>query len=140
MDCTTLAKCATGAGGAVSPQDVSMRATTPESEQSRRFAELVESEPQKQTLYVAQPVAEPSSNALTHTMSQFSSLDFSSFALNKAQALTQQPAGGSGPGSEYQNAAREAIAAQAEILRTVMMMEVMNTSKQGVTTLFQQQG
>ena len=125
MDCTALANCTT-------------LATTPETERGLRFAEMLQTEPLRPAVYVDGPnPADGAGNPVVAVASQFQSLDFSSRALQRADALTAESPGSDTP---FATAGREALQAQAEILRTVMMMEVMNSAKQGVTTLFQQQG
>ncbi len=123
MDCTALANC-TGV------------ATTPETERGLRFAEMLEAEPMRPVVYADAPArAESAGSALAGAMTQWQSLDFASQATSRADAVATPSAA-----NPYESAAHEAVQAQAEILRTIMMMEVMNSAKQGVTTLFQQQG
>ncbi|RQP21320.1 hypothetical protein [Piscinibacter terrae] len=132
MDCSIISACAspaTGAAGGASAVD---------SAQSRRFAELVASEPLQDHVYVQGPVAEPAAQPVLDMMRQFQSLDLTPPETAPGSDAAAEPAGE--PESEFSRTAHEALVAQAGILRTMMMMEVMNTTKQGVTTLFQQQG
>lgn len=113
-----------------------MAAAQREQERGQRFAELLQAEPQRANFYVDPPAAGfNGGNPVTALVSRFDKMDFAAEAQRRGDALAAV-----NPGSEYAMAAREAVYAQAEILRTVIMMETVNTAKQGVTTIFQQQG
>lgn len=61
--------------------------------------------------------------------------------LSRLQEFQSAPAGAGGSGAaEFVNTADAALQAQRELLRTAIMMETMNSAKQGVSTLFQLQG
>lgn len=105
-------------------------------ERGQRFAELLQAEPLRANFYVDPPASGLNgSNPVAAFVSRFDSVDFASEALRRGEALTAAT-----PESAYAMTAREAVHAQAEILRTVIMMETVNTAKQGVSTIFQQQG
>lgn len=105
-------------------------------ERGQRFAELLHAEPLRANFYVDPPASGfNGGNPVAAFVSRFDKMDFAAEAQRRGDALAAQD-----PGTEYSRAAREALQAQAEILRTVIMMETVNTAKQGVTTIFQQQG
>lgn len=109
-------------------------------ERAEHFAQLLQAEPLRANVYVDPPASSlDSRNPVVAAASHFESMDFASGALRRAEALASGPAPG-GAGSELSDFGREAVFAQAEMLRTVLMMEVTNSAKQGITTLFQQQG
>jgi hypothetical protein len=132
MDCSIISACASTATGAAGGT------TAVDSAQGRRFSELVASQPQQDDVYVQAPVAEPAGQPLLDMMREFQSLDLTPHETAPAGDAAGESA--AEPESEFSRTAHEAVVAQAGILRTMMMMEVMNTTKQGVTTLFQQQG
>lgn len=113
-----------------------MAAAQREQERGQRFAELLQAEPQRANFYVDPPASGfNGGNPVAAFVSRFDKMDFAAEAQRRGDALAAVD-----PGSEYAMAAREAVHAQGEILRTVIMMETVNTAKQGVTTIFQQQG
>jgi len=102
-----------------------------------RFAELL------RTCAPATPgdqyVAPPSSAEVTaanpffDVMSRIDQLELPSRDTTATEGSTDAA-------TEFGNVADAALQTQKEILRTVIMMETMNSAKQGVTTLFQLQG
>ena len=113
----------------------------------QRFSALVESAPPPEEVYVNMPTNFDGKGPLMGFLTQFESRnnavrDISARALQNADAVSNSHAGGNSgdPVGEFRTASHEALQAQAEMLRTMMLMEVMSTAKQGVTTLFQQQG
>lgn len=109
---------------------------------AQRFSALVESTPPLQDVYVNVPGNPHGKSPVVEFLSQFGRREFSAHALENADQVTSGYAGANSgnPADEFKAASYEALQAQAEMLKTMMMMEMMSTAKQGVTTLFQQQG
>ena len=115
-------------------------AITPESGQ--RFSALVESSAQSKDVYVNGLATADVKGAFVKFLTQFESHDIPTRALQNADDVSRSHASenSSNSADEFKAASHDALQAQAEMLRTMMMMEMMSTAKQGVTTLFQQQG
>lgn len=110
---------------------------------AQRFSALMETVPHPHDVYVNGQSHGNGKNQLVEFMSHFDVREFQNRALQHSDAVTSGYPGersGSNPVDEFRSASHEAVAAQADMLRTMMMMEMMSTAKQGVTTLFQQQG
>jgi hypothetical protein len=144
MECTALAanlgSQAPGGGAAASRCDA-----------ASRFAELVQTElvqnnPQVGGVYVDMPAGSDGANPLVAVMSKFQSLDLPSPLHRQAESSNATGYGGhdndrpSGEGEQASPLGEEIVGAQVELVRTMLMLETLNTSKQGITTLFQQQG
>jgi hypothetical protein len=118
-----------------------MIATQREQARGQQFAQLLQAEPLRENFYVDPPASSSSGgNPVSAFVSKFEEMDFAKAAMRRGEELARAPLPSGSPGSEYSVAAREAVYAQGEIVRTVIMMETVNTAKQGVSTLFQQQG
>jgi hypothetical protein len=154
-------ECANGAVACLAPGSVRASmpvgggpvvAVTPESARAQRFAEMLQAEPQRESVYVATADVAPSSNNALKSLAT----QFQAFELPNSMSA---PAGMPVPAGRYEQAnvnpeldpvlavqesmrksQQELIQFQAHMVRTSMMMDVMNSAKQGVTTLFQQQG
>jgi hypothetical protein len=100
-----------------------------------KFAQMIEKQPAIKDVYVSESFGTGNKNPLTDIIANLQSMSFSS--KPSQQATNQDHNSGKNDG---QSMGDSVLSAQAELLRTVMMMEVMSTTKQGVTTLFQQQG
>lgn len=144
MECVSAVAClAPGSAGASIPvHSGSVVAVTPESARAQRFAEMLQAEPQRENVYVAAPdVASGGGNPLVSFMSQFQAFELPSGSHASVDKYEQ-----GGMGAEVDSAFhlassnQDLLQAQAGLIRTALMMEVMSTAKQGVTTLFQQQG
>lgn len=143
MECSSLATCMVSGSSTVSNSAQGGVAFTSDSVRSQRFAELLEAEPQREHIYVAGPDVSASSgvgNPLASFVSQFHQLELSSANASIAggdqigtdDAYSHDP--------EIRSDNQDILQAQANLVRTVVMMEVMSSAKQAVTTLFQQQG
>lgn len=143
MECVSSVAClASGSAGASIPMNGGPGvAVTPDSARGQRFSEMLQAEPQRENVYVAGPDVEPSSNPLISVMTQFQSLELTNGSPSPTSSYERAGSGGE-PESDVNFASpnQDILDAQAGLLRTAMMMEVMNSAKQGVTTLFQQQG
>ncbi|MBA3623623.1 MAG: hypothetical protein H0W48_04050 [Methylibium sp.] len=118
-----------------------MAATQREQARGQQFAQLLQAEPLRENFYVDSPASGGAhGNPVSAFVSKFEEMDFAAAAMRRGEELARAPIQAGSPGSEYSLAAREAVYAQGEIVRTVIMMETVNTAKQGVSTLFQQQG
>lgn len=108
----------------------------------QRFSALVESAPPLEDVYVNATANSDGKGAFVNFLTQFEPRDMPARALQNAEKVSNSYAGGNSgnPADEFKAASYEALQAQTEMLRTMMMMEMMSTAKQGVTTLFQQQG
>jgi len=108
----------------------------------QRFSALVKSSPPPEDVYVNVPADSGGKGAFVEFLTQFEPRDIPARALQNAEDISNSYAGknSGNPADEFKAASYEALQAQAEMLRTMMMMEMMSTAKQGVTTLFQQQG
>jgi hypothetical protein len=115
---------------------------TPDSARGQRFAELLEAEPRREHVYVAGPdvSAAGSNNPLASLMSQFQALELSSAGQAAKGGHTQAGVGGESLTDSKMGGGQDILQAQANLIRSAMMLEMMNSAKQGVTTLFQQQG
>lgn len=109
---------------------------------AQRFSALMETVPPPHDVYVNGQSHGNGKNQLVEFMSHFDVREFQNRALQHSDAVTSGYPGErrGNPVDEFRSASHEAVAAQADMLRTMMMMEMMSTAKQGVTTLFQQQG
>jgi hypothetical protein len=134
MDCSSIV------ASASVPANVS--GASPDCAKAKEFAEMVDTPQPDADIYVNGLLDAKSQNPLTEIMTQFQSMDFSSKTSKWPD--NYEPPSSSNDVQEveqgYSDTAYTIIEAQNEMLRTVMMMEVMSTTKQGVTTLFQQQG
>jgi hypothetical protein len=134
MDCSSIA------GSASMPTNGT--GASADCAKAKEFAEMVDSPQPDTDIYVNGLPDVKSQNPLTEIMTQFQSMDFSSKTTKWSD--NYEPPRSSNEVQEveqgYSDTAYTIIEAQNEMLRTVMMMEVMSTTKQGVTTLFQQQG
>jgi len=144
MECVSVAAClAPGSVAASIPVQSGVGvAVTPDSARAQRFAEMLQAEPQRENVYVAAPDVAPSgSNPLVSFMSQFQTFESSTGSHASVDKYEQSGMGAeSDPASNLASSNQDILQAQAGLVRTVMMMEVMSSAKQGVTTLFQQQG
>jgi hypothetical protein len=144
MECVSAVACLApaSAGASIPVNGGPGVAVTPDSVRGQRFAEMLQAEPQRENVYVAGPDVEPrSSNPLVAVMSQFQSLELTNGSPPPTSTYERSGNGGE-PDSDADLASpnQDLLDAQAGLLRTAMMMEVMSSAKQGVTTLFQQQG
>lgn len=101
-----------------------------------RFAELLQTckPASTQDQYLAPPtVPLQPPGPLLEALSRIDQLELP----QPASAASQ---GDADPAAAFADVAETALQTQKEILRTVIMMETMNSAKQGVTTLFQLQG
>ena len=143
MECVSAVACLApgSAGGSISMNSGSAVAVTPDSARAQRFAEMLQAEPQRENVYVAAPDVSPNgSNPLVSLMSQFQAAEL---PTSSHASVGKHEHGGIGSESDTSHLAgpnQDILQAQAGLVRTVMMMEVMSSAKQGVTTLFQQQG
>lgn len=144
MECVSAAAClASGSTGASIPVASGAGvAVTPDSARAQRFAEMLQAEPQRENVYVAGPDAAPSgSSPLVSFMTQFQALELPGDSAASTGRYEQGSRGAdAGVESDLASPNQDILQAQAGLVRTVMMMEVMSSAKQGVTTLFQQQG
>ena len=108
----------------------------------QRFSALVESAAPPKDVYVNVPASSDAKGILFKFLDQFESHDAPARALQNARdvGIDYANENSSNAVNEFKAASQDALQAQAEMLRTMMMMEMMSTAKQGVTTLFQQQG
>jgi len=111
-------------------------------DRGQRFSALVESAPPPEDVYVNVPANSDGKGAFVKFLTQFEPRDIPARALQNAEEVSNSYAGENSGNSadEFKAASYDALQAQAEMLRTLMMMEMMSTAKQGVATLFQQQG
>ncbi len=134
MELTALAAAGVPASGPVSGGEV-----------AARFKAALEPAAPVKDVYIDGASTARDGNPLVDVMKTFDSLDFKapSAEYNGADRRYDDESsyGDEDPESAaFSEFGAEVLAIQAEILRTVLMMETMNTAKQGVTTLFQQQG
>jgi hypothetical protein len=134
MDCSSIA--------ATASMQINGSGVSPDCTKAKEFAGMVEGSKPDTDVYVNGLPETKSQNPLTEIMTQFQSMDFSSKTTKWSD--NYEPTHSSGNVQDvvegYSDTAYSVLEAQNEMLRTVMMMEVMSTTKQGVTTLFQQQG
>ena len=111
-------------------------------EGGQRFSALVELPAQSKDVYVNGSATADVKGAFVKFLAQFESHDIPTHALQNTDEVSRGYASenGNNAADEFKAASHDALQAQAEMLRTMMMMEMMSTAKQGVTTLFQQQG
>lgn len=133
MSAATATPGATGAG----------LASTAQQERGQRFAQLLQAEPQRENFYADAPASSQStSNPVSTFVSQFNPSEF----LPDVMPDALQPGNWDAPGREmspfesFQRTNDHMIAFQSEILRMSLMVEMVGSAKQGVTTIFQQQG
>jgi hypothetical protein len=109
---------------------------------AKEFADMVDQPGRDTDVYVNGKSDVGARNPLTELMQQFQSMNFSPKTAESAEDKKHASRAGDSEGAETAaiGIAQSVLVAQAEMLRTAMMMEVMSTTKQGVTTLFQQQG
>ncbi|MBA3596410.1 MAG: hypothetical protein H0W40_03400 [Methylibium sp.] len=119
-------------------------ASTAQHERGQRFAQLLQAEPQRENFYADASAASPStSNPVSTFVSQFNPSEFLPDVLPDAlQAESWHGAGGHEMSAveSFQMTNDRMIAFQGEILRMSLMVEMVGSAKQGVTTIFQQQG
>jgi hypothetical protein len=141
MEMTTLA-------AAVSPSAAGSASVNPG---AQRFSDLLR---QKSTapadVYLNGPAAADNRGYIADVASKFQALDFKvGPAHTTGYDASRSPDEAYGddlddaPGSEVESlkdVMETSLKIQMEILRTALMLETVNVSKQGVTTLFQQQG
>lgn len=118
-------------------------ASTAQHERGQRFAQLLQAEPQRENFYADAPESSQSaSNPVSSFVSQFNPSEFLPGVPPEAlQAESWHGAGHEMSALEsLQRSNDRLIAFQGEILRMSLMVEMMGSAKQGVTTIFQQQG
>jgi hypothetical protein len=144
MNCMTLPQVAPAeAVGGASPVDAQQASAT-------RFADLVNGcNSGSNDTYFDAPAPDKSSAAdypILGMLSQIQNLDVQS---TNQRALKESDAGNRYENSDdipddesvsYADIMESAVTAQGEILKTVIMLETVNTANKGVTTLFQLQG
>lgn len=118
-----------------SPADAALAA---QSERAQEFARLVQSEPLRENFYAdAAASSSQASNPVASAMAQFDQVDFLPELL---QAERSAPEPGMSIVDEFRMANNDMLLLQAELLRMTLLCETVSSAKQGVTTLFQQQG
>lgn len=146
MECATLAT-------SLSPDAVRPQAGA-DCGAAQQFKEAMQTAERGGDVYVDGPASAHGPSPLADLMTRLESIDFkppdfkpsSAKAADTATARDDAHHGSRDSGQESPPAetlwdfGEQALAIQAEIFRSTLMMETMNTAKQGVTTLFQQQG
>jgi hypothetical protein len=109
---------------------------------AQRFAEIPQAEPQRGSAYVAAPDVAPSGrNPLVSFMSQLQAIDVPIGSHASAGSHEKGRTDfDSDPLQDLKIVQQEAQKFGLEMVPVSMAMAVMSTAKQGVTTLFQQQG
>lgn len=135
MSCLNLAACVTPGAGLVGTDGVAGLTRYAESERAQRFAELLQMDPTGGNIYSpASGVSGPGGNVAGVMMSAIQNLDLPTGAVQAAAQAAQAADG------DLNGLMQFLVQFQMEHLRSHMMFEVMSTAKQGVSTLFQQQG
>lgn len=143
MECSSLASAVPASAGV----DGATPACDPAA--SAQFKEAV-NRPEASDVYIdGQHTANPG-NPLVGVIDAFDSLKLTPAGGPRADSIERDPAYETEWDANREEAQAEAdgfsefgdtlLAVQSQILRTTLMMETMNTAKQGMTTLFQQQG
>ncbi len=138
MECITLASKVSAGASTDGGADCSKAAA--------QFKEALQAQPEGGDFYVDRPASSMAGNPLLNVMQSFQSMDLKAPAMKHAEASDRQDHGGGADDEQLSQAEQfwafgeDLITVQSEILRTTLMMETMSTAKQGVTTLFQQQG
>ena len=135
MSCLNLAACVTPGASLVGAEGVAGSTRYAESERAQRFAELLGSSPSGGNIY--SPVSDlsgPSGSMAANVMSSIQTLDLPTAAVQAAAEAARAADG------DLNSLMQFLVQFQMEHLRSHMMFEVMSTAKQGVSTLFQQQG
>jgi len=133
MSTATATLGATGAG----------LASTAQQDRGQRFAQLLQAEPQRENFYADAPASSQSTSTTVSTfVSQFNPSEFLPNVLPEAlQAQSwDAPEREMSAFESFQRTNDHMIAFQGEILRMSLMVEMVGSAKQGVTTIFQQQG
>lgn len=136
MSCLNLGSCVTLGSSSVGAEGVVGSTRYAESERALRFAELLESNPSGGG-DIYSPVSElsgPSGSMAANVMSSIQNLDLPTAAV---QAATEAARAADG---DLNSLMQFLVHFQMEHLRSHMMFEVVSTAKQGVSTLFHQQG
>lgn len=135
MTCLNLAACVSPGASLVGGEGVTGVARYAESERAQRFAELLQMDPTSSNIYSPASDFVGSEGNVTGTMmSAIQNLDLPDATLQAALQAAQAADSG------FNELVPFLVQFQMDMLRSHMMFEVVATAKQGVTTLFQQQG